>query len=288
MMSYADLLQARDGAKATVADVACPWCASQHSDRGAKRKVLRTWFEQDGVISFNCVRCGERGQVEPDGKHHADPPPAQPDDGNERKRKIAKAADLWRKRQPITGTVAERYLRGRGIICPLPKTLGIVPAWRNVPPRMIAALGLCEEPKPGVIVPPRKIEAVHLTYLKPDGSGKADIDSPKQFRGVVVETLEDDSKIGKPIVLAPPNDLLGLAICEGIEDALSAHQATGLGAWASGGATFLPALAAVVPDCIEAVTIYAHDDKAGQDGARDLAGALDARGIEVLIEGLAS
>lgn len=35
---------------------------------------------------------------------------------------------------------------------------------------------------------------------------------------------------GAPIVLAPLNDLLGLIVTEGIEDALSAHQATGLGA----------------------------------------------------------
>jgi hypothetical protein len=36
--------------------------------------------------------------------------------------------------------------------------------------------------------------------------------------------------VGSPIVLAPVNDLLGLAIGAGIEDALS----TGLGGWAAG------------------------------------------------------
>jgi hypothetical protein len=34
------------------------------------------------------------------------------------------------------------------------------------------------------------------------------------------------------------------------------------------------------------VTIYAHADKAGQQGAEELAQALDERGIGVLIEGL--
>ena len=29
----------------------------------------------------------------------------------------------------------------------------------------------------------------------------------------------------------------------------------------------MPALASVIPDYIEALTIYAHDDKAGHDGA---------------------
>jgi hypothetical protein len=66
--------------------------------------------------------------------------------------------------------------------------------------------------------------------------------------------------LGSPIVLAPPNDMLGLAICEGVEDALSIHRATGLGAWAAGGATRFPSLANTVPEYIEAVTVVGHDD----------------------------
>ena len=94
------------------------------------------------------------------------------------------------------------------------------------------------------------------------------------------------SPCGRPIVLAPPNDLLGLAITEGIEDALSAHEATGLGAWAAGSAPLMLALANAVPGYIEAVTIYAHDDS-GKPYALELAEALDVRGIEVRVEGLA-
>jgi hypothetical protein len=130
---------------------------------------------------------------------------------------------------------------------------------------MIAAFGESDE------------QADHLTQLKPDGSGKADTEPQKLFVG---------SPGSLPIVVAPPNDLLGLAICEGIEDALSAHQATGLGAWAAGSAGRMPALADAVPDFIDCVTIFAHADKAGHDGARKLAAALTMRGIEVLIEGL--
>ena len=44
------------------------------------------------------------------------------------------------------------------------------------------------------------------------------------------------SPAGLPVIVSPVNDLLGLAICEGIEDALSVYAATGLGAWAAGGA----------------------------------------------------
>jgi len=61
--------------------------------------------------------------------------------------------------------------------------------------------------------------------------------------------------IGSPIVLAPVNDLLGLAICEGIEDALSTYEATGLGAWAAGAASRLPGLAEVIPEYVESLSI---------------------------------
>ena len=135
------------------------------------------------------------------------------------------------------------------------------------------------EHHPAMIVPYgfRAIGAVQLTLLRPDGSGKADVEQNK---------LTIASPAGMPMVIAPPNDLLGLAIAEGVEDALSVHVATGLGAWASGGASNMPKLAAVVPNYVEAVTIYAHADEAGQRGAYELAEALDVRGIEIRVEGL--
>ena len=114
--------------------------------------------------------------------------------------------------------------------------------------------------------------------LRVNGSGKADVEKPKLMIG---------SPGLWPIVLAPPNDLLGLAITEGIEDALSAHEATGLGAWAAGAAGRMPLLAIVIADYIECVTIYAHRDAAGRKGATELAKRLDERGIkEVMVEGL--
>jgi hypothetical protein len=74
-------------------------------------------------------------------------------------------------------------------------------------------------------------------------------------------------------------------VSKGVEDALSAHEATGLGAWASGGASFLPNLADTVPSYIETVTVVAHRDQAGRIGARGLARRLAARGFNVLLHG---
>lgn len=85
-------------------------------------------------------------------------------------------------------------------------------------------------------------------------------------------------------MLAPPNDLLGLAIAEGIEDALSVHEATGLGAWAVGGAKRMPALAERLPAWIDCVTICADDDVDGQKFAAEVARLIEVRGIEVRLK----
>jgi hypothetical protein len=189
-----------------------------------------------------------------------------------------KAAWMWSQGRPIGGTVAEIYLRkARGITCALPPTLAFLPPYKaEHSAALIAAFALPDEVEPGVVAPPRSVTAIHLTLLKPDGSGKADTDRPKLFVG---------SPRNLPIVLAPPNELLALAITEGIEDGLTAYQATGLGTWAAGSAGRMPALAETLPGCIECVTICAHADRVGQDGALALSEALDRRGIEVFIEG---
>ena len=139
---------------------------------------------------------------------------------------------------------------------------------------MIAAFGMAYEPEPGLLeIADAQLRGVHITRLAPDGSGKAGTDRDKIMIG---------SSTSYPIVLAPPNDLLGMVITEGIEDALSLHQATGLGAWAAGAASRLPALADTLPKYIESITILAHDDRAGMHGARALANKLTRRGgIEV-------
>ena len=156
------------------------------------------------------------------------------------RRQHAKAAWLWQQRQLIIGSIAELYLReARGITCALPPTLAFLPPTKlGHHPAMISAFGLCDEIEPGLLGEPQNVEAVHLTLLRVDGSGKAEVEPNKLMIG---------SPANLPLVLAPPNDLLGLAITEGIEDALSAHQVTGLGAWAAGSAGRMPKLADTVP-----------------------------------------
>ena len=196
------------------------------------------------------------------------------------RRQHCKAAWLWSRRRPISGSIAEIYLReARGFTGLLPPTLGFLPAWRDHPPAMIAAYSLPLEIEPGILAAPAldpADAAVHITRLQPDGSDRQRGEDAKITIG---------RPLGRPIVIAPLNDMLGLAASEGVEDALTMYQVTGLGAWAAGSAPYMPPLAAAVPAYTEAVTIYAHDDD-GRRYALKLAQAIHQRGIEVATEGL--
>ncbi|MCZ8546319.1 toprim domain-containing protein [Mesorhizobium qingshengii] len=264
-----------------VADVACPLCGPHcREPRNRSRPVLRLWSEP-GFISYYCARCGEHGyvrqhqRVEIDAATRAAMLRARKafavHDAETAIKQHQKALWLWSVRQAIGGTPAEHYLRKvRAISCPLPPTLGFLPARGHYPPALIAAFGMAEEPEPGRLYLAEKgLAGVHLTRLRPDGSGKAE--EPAKI-------MIGRSK-GAPLILAPPNDLLGLILTEGIEDALSAHQATGLGAWAAGSASRLPALADQVPGHTDCVTVLADDDAAGRCHAPALVERLVQRGI---------
>lgn len=198
-----------------------------------------------------------------------------------------KSRYLFEASMPATGTPAETYLRSRGITATLPATVRFLAPTGDHHPAVLLPFGIPDEIEPGALaIEATQISAVQLILLKPDGSGKVETKPNKLTIG---------SPAGLPLVLAPMNDLLGLAICEGAEDALSVHQGTGLGAWAAGGAGFMPKLITAIkifatreedasPEC---VTIYADDNSSGQRGARQLAELLIARGIETLVNGLA-
>jgi len=200
------------------------------------------------------------------------PPTKKPPDPNERE----KARWFWRQGRPVADTIADIYLRQpRGYGGIVPPTLRFLPARDDYAPALMAAFGMPTEPEPGVLaIADDAVMAAQLIKLKPDGSGKADVEPNKIIIG--------KGALGSPIALAPPNDLLGLAITEGLENGLTIHEATGLGAWASGGATRLPALAVAVPSYIDCVTVVADDDAAGRRYAPELVARLRQRGIEAI------
>jgi phage/plasmid primase-like uncharacterized protein len=247
---------------------------------------------------FNCRGCGAKGDVialvqHIDGSEFRDaiatlagerkikktPPQTKPakrnDNGDER---ASKAAWLWSQRKPITdGTPPWLYLRKRGYAGSIPATLGYLPARDSHPAAMIAAFGMTDELEPGILAAPSSVTGVHLTRLTSDGDKAPNAGGKAK---IMLGTCK-----GAPIAISVPNDLLGMAVTEGIEDGLSVYQTTGLGVWAAGAAGFMPALAPLIPDYIEAITVYAHDDTAGQRGAREFAAEIKRRlgSIEVRV-----
>ncbi len=147
---------------------------------------------------------------------------------------------------------------------------------------MIAAFGMAIEGIPvevereredGVfVIEDSAVVGVHLTRLLPDGSDRERGEHAKIMVGM---------SAGFPIILAPPTDLLGIGLAEGIENGLTLHEATGLGVWVAGSASRLPALADVIPNYIECVTISVDDDPDGRRYSEILADRVQARGIDV-------
>jgi hypothetical protein len=176
---------------------------------------------------------------------------------------------------PAEGSVVETYLRRRGYHGRIPATVRFLRATGIHPPALIAAYGMATEPEPGLLaIKDDDVVGVHLIKLRLDGSDRL-------RSGDAKITIGKD--IAAPIVLAPPNDGLALDIAEGIEDALNAHQATGRGSWAAGGATRLPVLADLIPEYIESATILVDDNEAGRTNSNEFARRAHARGFEVLM-----
>lgn len=198
---------------------------------------------------------------------------------NRAAKQLSKARHIWNQAVSIAGTPAETYLRvARHYAGDLPSTLRYLKPLDQYPGAMVAAFGMARDDEPGLLaIAPEEIAGIHLTRIRADGTGKAGTESDKIMIG---------SSAGSPIVLAPPNDLLGVAITEGIEDALSVHEVTGLGAWAAGAANRLPALADAVPDYIDCLTIVADPDEVGRQQARQLEKQLKQRGFEVIVANL--
>ncbi|SMO96339.1 Toprim domain-containing protein [Thalassovita litoralis] len=117
-------------------------------------------------------------------------------------RKERQALSLWNEAQPIKGTIAETYLRGRGITCALADTLRFHPqAWHLTAQRFPAMLARVDG---------AERFAVHRTYLRHDGNGKADIEPDKAMLGATA---------GGAVRLSEGQD--ALAVGEGIETTLS-------------------------------------------------------------------
>jgi putative DNA primase/helicase len=157
---------------------------------------------------------------------------------------------LWAQARPVAGTIAEGYLRGRGIRVDLPPCLRFLPnAWHAPTKQSLPCLIAAVETDSGGVV------AVHRTFLAPDGSGKAKVDPVKMALGSIA---------GGAVRFAVAGVRLG--ICEGIEDGLSVVQSEpSLPVWATLGTSGLGSV--ILPDCVREVVILSDGDRAGMEAA---------------------
>lgn len=246
-------------------------CCPLHADR------TPSFYVFDGGRKWTCFGCGKGGDVfDFVGELHGvglreaaellgagevvatkvAPLPAEP-----RSDRRDEARAIWRDAEPIKGTVAETYLRGRGIHIALPPTLrfAVLPYGRGErSPCLVAA----------VTGGARELLGIQRTFLAPDGSGKADVPKPKLSLGRVRNGA---------IRLAPITRKL--VVCEGLEDGLTLQQELGVSVWCAAGASMLPAMA--FPDFVQAVAIGGDGDEAGEQAAMKAARAFSQRGLDV-------
>lgn len=162
------------------------------------------------------------------------------------------ALRVWRSATAATGTLVEAYLRARGIVIPVPRSLRFVArAWHRPSQRFVPAMVA------GVQAADRRVVAVHRTFLADDGHDKAPALPNKMMLGPCS---------GGAVRFTPPGAVL--AIAEGIETGLSVLQATGLPTWSALSSSGVAALVLPPLPSAREVVIFADHDRAGIEAAQ--------------------
>ncbi len=202
--------------------------------------------------------------------------PITPPDNLQRKidekavQKRDKALAMLKRSIPIKNTLAEVYLRKYRAISleQIPATLRFIEhAYNHTAdgfyPAMIASVS-------DAIGNPI---AAQCTFLDPKTGDKL------QGNGIKSRLMFGGCK-GGAIHLSPATDRL--ALCEGIEDGLSILQsAPDLAVWATSGTSNLRAVQ--IPDFVKEVIIFADNDVAGVEAAKDLSARLVSKNKTVRI-----
>lgn len=241
------------------------WTDAATGEHGDLLDVIR---ESLGLADFKEVADEARAflampDVESEPRPTTKPPPARAGSREAARRLVAMS-------KPIICTVVETYLRGRGITTLYgtgslrfhprcyyrPDDHGPTETW----PAMIAAVTDLDG----------HLTGVHRTWLAPDGTGKAPVDTPRRAMGDL---------LGHAVRFGVPSSVM--AAGEGIETTLSLRCA--LPDMAMAAALSAAHLAAILfPPNLQRLYVIRDNDPAG-DGARD---ALVERATEVGIEAI--
>lgn len=248
-------------------------CCPFHDDRNPSFSI----FAND--TRFHCHGCGASGDVISfvqmahrvsfsealimltDGTIPVPEPRASdPPDNIDR---IKEARALFEQATFAGGTLAETYLRSRGISIPIPPSIRFAALrYRGLveTPCLVAAL----QDKSG------EITGVQRTFLLPDGTGKAKVANPKLSLGKVS---------GSAIHLDPNFGICEALVCEGLEDGLSLAQMAEASVWAAAGASMIAKME--FPVSVTRIIIASDNDYAGMMAAKKAAEVFFGRGLPV-------
>jgi putative DNA primase/helicase len=172
---------------------------------------------------------------------------------------------IWREARPAVGTLVAVYLSARGITLAVPPSVRFHANLKHPSGVYLPAMVAAVQAEDGRMV------AIHRTFLKPDGTGKASVERQKMMLGPCA---------GGAVRFAKPGSII--AIAEGIETALSiALACPELAVWAALSTSGMVALR--LPDVVREVIICADADPAGEKAALATAKRLITEGREVRI-----
>jgi hypothetical protein len=188
------------------------------------------------------------------------------DERAERRRKIDQARLCWSDAGPISGTLAERYLRARGITCQLPPTLRFHPhCWHGPTATKVTALV-------AAVGVGRKITGVHRTYLAEPGA-KAFGKESKLMLGRCAGGAVRLSGGPGPLVVAEGIET-GLSLLSGLQDASPR-------VWAALSTSGMAGL--VLPPDPGELVLAPDGDAPGREAANKLAARASSAGWRVRI-----
>lgn len=256
----------------------CPLCGGTDRFR---------WDNQDGRGTYICNQCGAGDGMKLacafTGKPFAEVAP-QIDSilGNVKPdtplRYVSRQDDhqsalraIYQQSQPVKpGDVVDRYLASRNLDEIIyPKALRYVENLRDgeggVYPCIIAMVGRYGQPK---------FDTIHRTFLKRDGSGKAEIESPRKLMPGPVPD-------GASVMLSDWTESGPLGIAEGIETAMAASSIFRIPVWAAISSSMMRKW--LPPPGCEEIVIFGDNDKkfGGQAAAYHLAHRLAAKHLPV-------
>ncbi len=175
------------------------------------------------------------------------------------------ARRLWHGTRPAAGSLVEHYLASRGLVLPPGDALRFEASALHPNKSRLPAMRAAVRDRAGSVI------ALHTTYLRGDGSGKADVDPPRSTLG---------GTCGGAVRLFPAGERL--IIGEGIETSLAAAELLGAPAWAALNAGNL-AGAITPPSDVREVMIAVDNDAPGRRAASEALKRLRALGFVVKV-----